>query len=108
MQKILSTLGARWFQFVAMPLTVLVWFVVTDPSGGADTLLRVQLWGQAFLITGLAYLIAKAMLGKASSQTLYARALEGNVASGLAYLGMCLLRTGVLMALLLFFAQVQR
>lgn len=108
MQKLISHLGSRWFQFAAVPLVVLVWFVLTDPSGGADTMLRVQLWGQAFLVTGLAYLVAKALLGKASSETLYERALDGAVGAGVAYLGVCLLRAFVLMAFLLFFAQVQR
>jgi len=108
MKKLLSVLGSRWFQFAAIPLAVLVWFVATDPSGGADTMLRVQLWGQAFLVTGLAYLVAKAMLGKASSESLYEKAMDGIVSAGVAYLGVCLLRAFVLMAFLMFFAQVQR
>ena len=108
MKKIINHLGSRWFQFAAIPLAVLTWFVLTDPSGGADTLLRVQLWGQAFLVTGLAYLVAKALLGKASSQLPYEKAMEGVIGAGVAYLGVCLLRAFVLMAFLLFFAQVQR
>jgi hypothetical protein len=107
LEKITSVIGARWFQFALIPLLVLVWFAFTDPSGGADTLLRVQLWAQALLVTGLAYLIAKAMLGKASSEELYRQAMNGNHAAGLAYIGVCLIRAFVLMALLLFFAQVQ-
>ena len=71
-------------------------------------MLRVQLWAQALLVTGLAYLIAKAMLGKASSQALYENALAGVTAAGLAYIGVCLLRVGVLVGLLSFFSQVQR
>ena len=109
MQKFLSVIGSRWFQFALIPFVVLVWFVVTDPSGGADTALRVQLWAQALLVTGLAYLIAKAMLGKASSEQLYEKALlDGSVGAGVAYMGICLLRALVLIGLLLFFAQVQR
>lgn len=106
--KILNVIGSRWFQFALIPLVVLVWFVVTDPSGGADTLLRVQLWAQALMVTGLAYLIAKSMLGRASSELLYEQALIGVTAAGLAYIGVCLLRVGVLVGLLSFFAQVQR
>lgn len=108
LEKVSKILGARWFQFALIPLVVLVWFLITDPSGGADTLLRVQLWGQAFLVTGLAYLIAKALLGKASSEDLYQKASEGIVSAGLAYLGVCLLRAFVLMALLIFFGLVQK
>lgn len=106
--KILSFIGSRFVQFALIPLIVLAWFIVTDPSGGADTMLRVQLWAQALLVTGLAYLIAKAMLGKASSQALYENALAGVTAAGLAYIGVCLLRVGVLVGLLSFFSQVQR
>lgn len=109
MQKFLSVIGSRWFQFALIPFIVLVWFVVTDPSGGADTALRVQLWAQALLVTGLAYLIAKAMLGKASSEALYEKALNNDsFGAGVAYMGICLLRALVLIGLLLFFAQVQR
>lgn len=109
MDKVLKIIGARWFQFALIPALVLVWFIVTDPSGGADTALRVQLWAQALLVTGLAYLIAKAMLGKASSEALYEKALtEGSFGAGVAYMGICLLRALVLIGLLLFFAQVQR
>lgn len=108
MKAILNIVGARWFQFALIPLLVLIWFVATDPSGGADTMLRVQLWAQALMVTGLAYLIAKAMLGKASSELLYEQALVGITSAGLAYIGVCLLRVGVLVGLLSFFAQVQR
>jgi hypothetical protein len=107
MDKVIRVLGARWFQFAAIPFAVFIWFWLTDPSGGADTMMRVQLWGQAFLVTGLAYLIAKAMMGKASSEALYEEAMKGNQGAGTAYLGVCLLRSLVLLALLVFFGMVQ-
>lgn len=108
MSKLIDAFASRWFQFAGVPLAVLVWFVWTDPSGGADTALRVQLWAQALLVTGLAYLVAKAMLGRASSEALYEAARAGSTGAGVAYLGVCLLRGLVLLGLLLFFAQVQR
>lgn len=108
MNALIRFIGSRAVQFLAVPMVVLAWFVWTDPSGGADTMLRVQLWAQALLVTGLAYLIAKAMLGRASSESLYDLARAGNVAAGVGYLGVCLLRALVLLALLLFFGQVQR
>lgn len=109
MKKIVRILASRTVQFVALPVAILVWFLVTDPSHGADTMLRVQLWAQALLITGVAYLIAKAMLGKTSSEELYVAALDHNsIPAAIAYLGVCLLRGMVLIALLMFFAQVQR
>jgi hypothetical protein len=101
-------LASRLVHFLAVPLAVLAWFVITDPSGGADTVLRLQLWAQALLVTGLAYLIAKAMLGKTSSEYLYLEAVRGNTAAGIAYLGVCILRALVLVGLLLFFGQVQQ
>jgi len=108
LDKVIKILGARWFQFALIPALVFVWFWATDPSGGADTLLRLQLWGQAFLVTGLAYLVAKALLGKASSEALYERAMEGVQAAGIAYMGVCLLRSLVLLAFLVFFGMVQK
>ena len=109
MKTFLNFLGSRTFQFTIVPLIVLVWFVTTDPSPHfADTILRLQLWGQAFLVTGVAYLIAKAMLGSAKSEDLYEQSIMGNYAAGIAYMGVCLLRAMVLWGLLSFFAQVQR
>jgi len=99
---------SRFFQFLILPLLIVGWFILTDPSHGADTLLRLQLWAQALLVTGLAYALAKALLGKASSQDLYTEALKGNQAAGQAYLGVCLMRAVVLAGLLIFFAMSQR
>lgn len=108
MKTLLFILHARATQFVAIPLAVLGWFIYTDPSQGADTVLRLQLWAQALLVTGLAYLVAKALLGKASSEDAYAEAMKGNAAAGQAYLGMCQVRVGVLVGFLMFFAMMQR
>lgn len=108
MKPVLAFIGSRAFQFTALPAAVFLWFWLTDPSGGADTLLRLQLWAQAILVTGVAYLIAKAMLGRASSEALYDQALQGNTGAGVAYAGVCLMRALVLLALLAFFATIQR
>lgn len=102
-------LSSRAVQFTLLPLCVLAWFLLTDPSDGADTLLRLQLWAQALLVTGVAYLISKAMLGQASSEVLYRSIRQDkSLPAAIAYLGVCILRVGVLIGLLLFFAQVQR
>jgi hypothetical protein len=98
---------SRFFQFIILPLAIIGWFIYTDPSKGADTALRIQLWAQAFLMTGLAYTVAKALLGKASSEDLYAESLKGNQAAGQAYLGVCLMRSLVLCGMLVFFAMMQ-
>ncbi len=99
---------SRLFQFILLPLIVISWFIFTDPSKGADTLLRIQLWAQALLVTGLAYTITKALLGKASSEALYDLATRGDRAAAMAYLGVCLMRAIVLVGLLIFFAMLQR
>lgn len=102
-------LSSRWVQFTLLPLAILAWFLLTDPSHGADTLLRIQLWSQALLVTGVSYLISKAMLGRASSEELYLSVDRYNsLPAAIAYLGVCVLRVGVLIGLLVFFAQVQR
>jgi len=104
-QKIADTLNTRWVQFFAAPALVLIWFLATDPSNGADTLTRLQLGvAQALIMTGFAYVVSKAMLGRASSETLYARVLEGSTAAGVAYLGVCLMRAMVLWSFLSFFS----
>lgn len=102
-----KVLTSRAFTFLLFPLAIIVWFFLTDPSNGADTAMRIQLWAQAPLVTGLAYLMSKAMLGKASSESAYTEAMKGNAAAGQAYLGMCQMRVGTLIGLLVFFALLQ-
>lgn len=102
MIKLTSLTGAltsRWLQFLMLPLLVLGWFAWTDPSAGAaDTLLRVQLWAQALLITGVAYLVSKSLTGNVSGEGMGRAAMHGSIAAGLAFTGMCLLRGLVLLA----------
>ena len=102
-------LSSRWLQFTLLPTGILAWFLFTDPSHGADTMLRIQLWSQALLVTGVSYLVSKAMLGTASSEELYHAVRSYNsMPAAIAYLGVCILRAGVMLGLLMFFAQVQR
>ena len=104
---IAKILTSRLFQFAVLPLVIFGWFLLTDPSSGADTAMRIQLWAQALLVTGLAYAVAKSLLGNASSEDLYTESLKGNQAAGHAYLGVCLMRAIVLAGLLAFFAMLQ-
>ncbi len=98
-------LAARCVQFVLLPALVLIWFAWSDPSqGAADTLLRVQLWAQAVLITGVAYLVARGLSGRVRGEGLAEAAQRGSVSSGIAFAGLCVLRGLVLLGLLLFFA----
>jgi len=99
---------SRAFHFILVPISVLIWFWLTDPSHGADTLLRLQLLAQTFLITGMAFLASKALMGTACSGDLYAASIRGSLAAGIAFAGMCILRGVVLAAMLMFFALVQR
>lgn len=98
-------LSSRLTQFILLPLLVLAWFAWSDPTqGAADTLLRIQLWAQAVLITGVAYLVAKSLSGRVSGESLARSAQHGSIAAAIAFAGLCLLRGVVLLALLLFFA----
>ena len=105
--KLVYLLAGRWLQFVLLPLAVMAWFIATDPSpGGADTLLRVQLWAQAFAITGLAYLASKALAGRdiSAEQAADTARKSANVGAGLVFVGLMLLRGLVFVGLLSFFA----
>lgn len=105
-QRAKRALTSRWTTMVILPASVLLWFLVTDPSrDAADTLLRVQIWAQALLITGVAYAVAKSLSGKTGGEELAANARDkGCLASAVAFAGLMLLRGLVLLALLLFFA----
>jgi len=104
-----KALASRWTQFVALPLLVLAWFAWSDPSrGAADTLLRVQIWAQAILITGVAYLVARSLAGNVRGESLARQAEAGSIAAGVAFAGLCMLRGLVLLGLLLFFSSSVR
>lgn len=108
-QRIKRALISRWSTMVILPAAVLLWFLLTDPTrDAADTLLRVQIWAQALLITGVAYAVAKSLSGKTSGEELAAGAGRGCLASAVAFAGLMLLRGLVLFSLLLFFALTAR
>lgn len=108
MKIITKFLNSRLVHFVIAPILVLAWYLWTDPSHGADTELRLQLLAQAFLISGIAFLVSKAMMGRACSGDLYDATMTGNHAAAIGFAGLCVLRGLVLAALLVFFAMVQR
>ena len=108
MQAILKFLRSRILQFAIAPLLVIGWYLLTDPSHGAETQLRLQLLAQAFLLNGIAFVASKALLGNACSGDLYDQAISGNLAAGCAFVGVCIVRALTLLGLLLFFAMVQR
>jgi hypothetical protein len=103
--RVSAAFGARWLQFFVLPALVLAWLFDTDYAGGADTVLRLQVWGYGLLITVFAYGVGKALLDRVvDSKQLYAAVLEGNIGAAVVLAGVMLLRALVLIGLLMFFA----
>lgn len=74
---------------------VVVWYWLTDPNGGAETLARVQWLSWIVVIAGPVYLLRRAFHDEARSGEAYRRALESPTGAGLVFLGLALL-TGML------------
>lgn len=80
-----------WF----LALAVVVWYLLTDPDGGAETVMRLQWLAWLAVISGPVYLFRRALMDGARSSTAYDRAVRDPVGAGLVFLGLCIL-TGLL------------
>jgi len=92
----------RLWVFWFAALAVIGWYFFTDPSHGAETLVRLQWLAWVAVAAGPVYLLRRALMDGARSNTAYKKAMRTSTGSGLVFLGLCLL-TG-----LLFFALVGR
>lgn len=78
-------------------LLVLAVHALTDPAGGADTKVRIVWMMWLLVCAGPAYLIARALMGdNARSGQAWAEAIRGNTSAALLWLGLMVLRFGVL------------
>lgn len=82
--------GVMWLAALA----VVGWYFFTDPDGGAETIGRLQWLAWIVVIAGPVYLLRKALM-PGDSKTAWDKAMEGNMAAGVAWAGMALL-TGLL------------
>lgn len=74
---------------------VLGWYYLTDPDGGAETLVRLQWLMWIVVIGGPVYLVRRAFFPEARSHLAFSRAMESPTGAGLVFLGLALL-TGLL------------
>lgn len=84
-------LWAMWLPGVA----VLIWYWLTDPNGGAETLSRIQWLVWMWVLVGAVYLVRRAFHPEARSAQAYQKAMEHPIGAGLVFLGLALL-TGLL------------
>lgn len=107
-RQLWDTLRARlaafrpWVLWGGAAATV-VWYLVTDPDGGAETVGRLQWLAWLVVVAVPVYLTRKALM-PGDSKALLRSAREGNTAAAVAWLGMAIL-TGLLF---LAFASVAR
>lgn len=86
--------GYRFWMLWAASLAVIVWYLVTDPDGGAETLVRIQWLAWLVVCAGPTYLVRKALM-PGDSKGLLVNAKGGSVSSAIVWLGMAIL-TGLL------------
>jgi hypothetical protein len=87
--------GMRFWVMWVVAIAVLVWFGATDPDGGRETLQRVQWLAWLLVVTGLVYLVRRALHPEFRGGDLWAQVKRGNVAAGVAAAGLMIL-TGFL------------
>jgi len=76
-------------------LAVVLWYWLTDPNGGAETLMRLQWLAWIVVVGAPVYLLRRAFHPEARSAAAYRRAMESPIGAGLVFLGLALL-TGLL------------
>ncbi len=74
---------------------VVLWYWVTDPDSGTETIMRLQWLAWLCVAAGPVYLLRRAFHDDARSAEAYRRALESPTGAGLVFLGLALL-TGML------------
>lgn len=83
-----------WIMWAAT-LTVVGWYWLTDPDGGAETLARLQHLVWIVVVAGPVYLLRRALMDGARSRAAFDRAMETPLGAAVAFTGLCLL-TGLL------------
>lgn len=81
----------RFWAMWAGALAVVLWYFVTDPDQGLETVSRLQWLAWLMVCAGPVYLMRRALMDGARSNESYRRALENPIGAGLVFLGLCLL-----------------
>ncbi len=79
-----------WMMWVA-GLVVILWYYFTDPSEGAETVVRLQWMAWVLVAAGPVYLLRRALMDEARGHTAYRKALSSATGAGLVFLGLCIL-----------------
>lgn len=85
----------RFYVLWLAAVAVVGWYWLTDPNGGAETVVRLQWLAWVGVASGPVYLLRRALMQGARSRDAYRKALENPVGAGLVHLGLSLL-TGML------------
>lgn len=94
----------RFFLMLTAACAVLAWYYVTDPDGGADTLLRIQWMAWAFVFAGPVYVLRRMLIGGARACTAFERAIQHPIGAGLAFLGLTILTSTLFFSFAISFA----
>lgn len=87
--------GHRFWVMWAAALAVVLWFLATDPDGGAQIKTQLQTLLGAIVAAPVVYLLRRALMDRVRSWEAAKRAMESPIGAGLVFIGLCLL-TGLL------------
>lgn len=87
--------GHRFWVMWAAALAVVLWFLTTDPDGGAQLKTQLQTLLGAIVAAPVVYLLRRALMDRVRSWEAAKRAMESPIGAGLVFIGLCLL-TGLL------------
>ena len=88
----------RFWVVVIAALSVVGWYWLTDPDGGAETIARVQWLTWLLVVSGPVYLLRRALMDGARSLAAYRTAVQSPTGAGLVFLGLCILTAALFLA----------
>jgi len=102
LDKFLSALHSRLFNFILLPIIIVILFVSLVHWGDIAT--RGLIIAQFIPLAGLAYLISKGIIGKVNLESILNTALEDNLPAAIVYLAIVFARIIIFFSLAIAYA----
>lgn len=90
--------NARTWGMWGIAILVILWYLITDPDGGAETVARIQHLAWVTVILGLVWIGRRVLNEKVKLAEVAAKALKDPVGAGLVYLGACIVMAALVVA----------
>ena len=88
----------RYWIMWGAALSIVLWYWLTDPDNGAETVARLQWAAWLVVFSGPVYLLRRALMDGARGREAFRRAMDSSVGAGLIYLTLGLVTSALVLA----------